>query len=293
MENAVEIKVLTNMRVESAFILMELNTQFMKNIRNDDLDMMQKTCFLIIALAFVLSPTLVDAVSDPESFKMRGSGYALSSDLENPEVYKAGLRFEFSDLSEIIKGSLILKSNDNTLAVRMIPDTWNFSYNADGSFLGHGTVRTLQNNFYDFEITGKRDFVGPNASIWIADGILTNNIESYSVHLIFVGDDRFADIPSSIVKKIIIPKGTTEDPEIEEFVPQNISIFRGTIVQWTNLDNVNHTVQSQDGEGNIIGVFNSDVLKPGDKFEVTFDEIGSFDYLCSLHPWRVGSIIVK
>jgi plastocyanin len=293
MENAVEIKVLTNMKVENASILMEQNTQFMKNIRINGLDMMQKTSFLIIALAFLLSPFLVDAVSDPESFKMKGSGYALSTDLENPEVFKAGLRLEISDLSSVVKGSLILKSNDNTLAVRMISDTWNFSYNADGSFTGKGTLYTLQNNFYELEIKGKRDFVGPNSSIWVADGILTNNEESYSVHLIFVGDDRFAEVPSQILKKVIIPKGTTEDPDLEEFFPTDISIFRGTIVQWNNLDNVDHTVQSQDGEGTIIGLFNSDVLEPGDKFEVTFDDVGTFDYLCSLHPWRTGSVIVK
>jgi nitrite reductase (NO-forming) len=95
------------------------------------------------------------------------------------------------------------------------------------------------------------------------------------------------------LKKVIIPKGTTEDPDLEEFFPTDISIFRGTIVQWNNLDNVDHTVQSQDGEGTIIGLFNSDVLEPGDKFEVTFDDVGTFDYLCSLHPWRTGSVIVK
>jgi len=56
---------------------------------------------------------------------------------------------------------------------------------------------------------------------------------------------------------------------------------------------VGHTIQSQDGEGNVIGLFNSDVLETGERFPYKFEEEGVYNYFCTLHPWRVGVITVR
>ena len=61
----------------------------------------------------------------------------------------------------------------------------------------------------------------------------------------------------------------------------------GTIVTWTNADDIPHTVVSKDG------VFKSKVLDTGDKFSFTFAKPGQFGYFCSLHPHMTGTIVVS
>lgn len=64
-------------------------------------------------------------------------------------------------------------------------------------------------------------------------------------------------------------------------------------MEWINDDSVPHTIQSQDEQGKIIGLFNSALLMTGEKFEYAFDEPEVYNYYCSLHPWRVGIITVR
>ncbi len=66
-----------------------------------------------------------------------------------------------------------------------------------------------------------------------------------------------------------------------------ITVKPGTIVTWTNADDIPHTVVSKDG------VFKSKVLDTGDRFSFTFAKPGQFGYFCSLHPHMTGTIVVK
>ena len=76
-------------------------------------------------------------------------------------------------------------------------------------------------------------------------------------------------------------------------MPLNLEISSGTTVSWVNDDSVPHNIQSLDVSGNVIDWFNSPPLNTGDKFEFTFEEPGVYNYYCSFHPWRVGSVTVK
>jgi plastocyanin len=71
------------------------------------------------------------------------------------------------------------------------------------------------------------------------------------------------------------------------FDPSAIIVPTGTTVAWTNDDSVPHTVTSTDG------VFDSGILDPGGSFSFTFNEPGSFDYVCQLHPQMQGSVIAE
>jgi plastocyanin len=66
-----------------------------------------------------------------------------------------------------------------------------------------------------------------------------------------------------------------------------LTVKPGTVVTWTNADDIPHTVVSKDG------VFKSKVLDTGDKFSFTFTKAGQFGYYCSLHPHMTGTVIVK
>jgi plastocyanin len=66
-----------------------------------------------------------------------------------------------------------------------------------------------------------------------------------------------------------------------------VTVKPGSVVTWTNGDDIPHTVVSKDG------VFKSKVLDTGDRFSFTFAKPGQFGYFCSLHPHMTGTIIVK
>ena len=66
-------------------------------------------------------------------------------------------------------------------------------------------------------------------------------------------------------------------------------------VIWRNLDYNTHTVTSGDmDDPSVWGViFDSGLIKPDTIFAYTFDTAGEYPYLCQLHPWEIGKVIVK
>lgn len=60
--------------------------------------------------------------------------------------------------------------------------------------------------------------------------------------------------------------------------PQAITITNGTTVTWTNNDPVAHTVTS------VTGVFDSSSISPGSTWSYTFNQTGTFEYSCTIHP---------
>jgi len=78
------------------------------------------------------------------------------------------------------------------------------------------------------------------------------------------------------------------------FVPPELTVTVGTTVIWTNDDSATHTVVSGDvnDPDNWGKVFESPLNKPRQTFEFTFDTPGEYPYLCTLHPWMIGKIIV-
>ncbi len=71
------------------------------------------------------------------------------------------------------------------------------------------------------------------------------------------------------------------------FMPQDITVAPGATVTWVNLDDVQHTVASTDR------TFKSKVLRTDDKFSFTFDEPGTYEYCCSIHPKMQARVIVR
>lgn len=70
------------------------------------------------------------------------------------------------------------------------------------------------------------------------------------------------------------------------FNPEALTIVKGTTVTWTNLDGASHTVT---GIGNDL---NSQTLGQGQTYGFTFNETGTFEYQCNIHPSMKGKVIV-
>ena len=84
--------------------------------------------------------------------------------------------------------------------------------------------------------------------------------------------------------------GTTHNIEISgfAFLPASLTISRGDIVIWTNEDSTPHTITSDSGDE-----LDSETFRKGETYSHTFNEIGSFDYHCAIHPNMKGEIIVE
>ena|SRR5437763_980889 len=70
------------------------------------------------------------------------------------------------------------------------------------------------------------------------------------------------------------------------FTPAELTVKAGTTVRWTNKGYVPHTVDFTDG-----GV-NSGVLNSGNQFTHTFATPGTYPYLCHIHPFMHGTVVV-
>jgi plastocyanin len=69
------------------------------------------------------------------------------------------------------------------------------------------------------------------------------------------------------------------------FSPAALTVAKGTTVTWTNNDPAAHQIKS--------ATFNSTQLNKGQTFSFTFNDAGTFDYSCAIHPSMLGKIIVQ
>ena len=100
---------------------------------------------------------------------------------------------------------------------------------------------------------------------------------------------------SSTTADVEIPQGAYSVTNNEFYIPQTINIPEGTTATWTNNDAEMHTVTSGNLDtGSVTGVlFDSGPLASGKTFKHTFNDKGTFDYFCSLHPFMKGKVIVN
>lgn len=64
-----------------------------------------------------------------------------------------------------------------------------------------------------------------------------------------------------------------------------LTVSRGTTVTWENADDAPHNVVGDD--------FKTKDLEAGVSDSVTFDKTGTYDYVCTFHPFMKGSVVVE
>ena len=70
------------------------------------------------------------------------------------------------------------------------------------------------------------------------------------------------------------------------FDPKTIEVEAGATVTWTNEDNFTHTVQVDGQEDHKV--------EPGGRVSITFDEPGTYHYVCTLHRQDMdGEVLVR
>jgi plastocyanin len=79
----------------------------------------------------------------------------------------------------------------------------------------------------------------------------------------------------------------TVDIDNFAFAPATLTVTAGTTVTWKNEDDSPHRI----GDKN--GTFKSAALDTDDTFSHTFAAPGEYPYICTIHPYMVGKIVVK
>ncbi len=77
------------------------------------------------------------------------------------------------------------------------------------------------------------------------------------------------------------------DIQFQSFAPGEIDVLPGETVEWANISSRPHTVTADDDS------FDSGEVEGGDRFELTFDTVGSHGYHCRLHLGMVGEVDVR
>jgi plastocyanin len=77
-----------------------------------------------------------------------------------------------------------------------------------------------------------------------------------------------------------------------KFIPETIVILRGTTVDFLNSDQVSHNVYWPSINGDKRLHHSLTIVSPGQKKSFQFDNLGSAQLLCNLHPDMVGYIVV-
>jgi plastocyanin len=69
--------------------------------------------------------------------------------------------------------------------------------------------------------------------------------------------------------------------------PARIRVAAGTTVTWTNASKRTHTLAARDGS------WTTKVIAPGGSGSATVARPGTYEYICTEHPWSIGQMVVE
>ncbi len=133
--------------------------------------------------------------------------------------------------------------------------------------------------------------------VYPAQGMTRGKLAELAYRLIIVQEQKLdyfgqvKDVPPLADEQLV---NTVWDNTLDisisssKFSVSNLLVPQGAKVRWINNDSVDHQIVSDTA-----GKFSSNVLKSGDSFTFTFNELGTFGYHCALHPSMTGSLNVK
>ena len=134
--------------------------------------------------------------------------------------------------------------------------------------------------------------------------------------LVFFGSFLFMFIVGNISNShaeeltITIPFGAynpkLDTPTEVWYDPPIVNVKVGDTITWLNDDKEGHTVTSGDSAGRFgwmsekqgkfgepNGIFDSGRFMPNDSWTYTFENVGTFSYFCTFHPWMEGLVNVE
>ena len=107
--------------------------------------------------------------------------------------------------------------------------------------------------------------------------------------------EKISEEPEVVITGDVIMSTKSSRPGCDEtdrcYIPSVFDINSGNQVTWVNEDSAFHSVTSG-FYGEPSDLFDSGHLDPYESFTFNFDEKGTHDYFCTLHPWMKGQVLV-
>ena len=118
----------------------------------------------------------------------------------------------------------------------------------------------------------------------------------FSILTVTIASLILMNVPGAYAETTVsLPVGSTV-PGCEKtdacYIPAQVTVSVGDTVTWSNDDTASHTVTSGTTGDGYDGIFDSSLFAAGTAFSHTFEEEGTFDYFCMVHPWMIGSVVV-
>ena len=126
--------------------------------------------------------------------------------------------------------------------------------------------------------------------MWVAFGFVSP--DTYMIpQQVEAPEEVTENMPTGPIFAIKILKDSTKQGN-PDYDPDVARVPQGYTVEWTNEDSLVHTVTSSEGFGEI---FDSSIIDVGGTFtlDTTDLEIGEHEYVCSLHPYMVATLIIE
>jgi plastocyanin len=106
-----------------------------------------------------------------------------------------------------------------------------------------------------------------------------------------VAEPEAPPVPTAPIFSISILK----DSDVQgnpDYDPDVANVPAGNVIEWTNNDEVSHTVTSTVDAGE---TFNSGLIDPGVTYQLDTSllAVGTYEYFCMVHPWMTASFVLE
>ena len=81
--------------------------------------------------------------------------------------------------------------------------------------------------------------------------------------------------------------GTNTNCADKCYSPNSVTVAVGGKVTWKNVDSAAHSATAMDSS------FDTSLVNAGASASNTFNTAGTYQYMCIVHPWMKGTVIVK
>jgi YVTN family beta-propeller protein len=141
-----------------------------------------------------------------------------------------------------------------------------------------------QPHWLDLSADGKKLWVSNEGS----NDVSVVDLAGGPVHTVAVGNAPRKVAVQRVAAAEAAHAGSSNHVTIRNFAfePAQITVKAGQRVSWQNDDGAPHGVVFKDGGTGI------DLLLPGKTFARTFDKPGTYDYVCSVHPYMTARVTV-